>query len=304
MKNNYYILKAKSILGTLTEKEQKILSQLDQEDCSRLEDRLVAMKKGKSNSKKVEQLVMNKISSKGNRSLLSVWFVAASIVVLLGIWQTLLMLNGTTVCRTYSNKGDSPKSLVLSDRTEVTLNKGAVLDILSDFSGVRKVALRGEAIFHVSHDEKRPFIVKGDLGSVKVLGTTFVVDNTSDELKTTLIEGSVAFQTNVGEVILKPNQQAVFSDSQQKINVVSVRGDLSTSWSDGKICFQNVSLSSVLARIAKEKDVKIYIKSREKALMKVSGEFEVKSSLESMLYALTKVTKSTYKKDGDSYVIE
>lgn len=82
----------------------------------------------------------------------------------------------------------------LPDGTVVTLLPGTRLSCLPGIaSGHREVSLRGKAFFDVKHDSLNPFEVKATMGSVKVLGTKFLVKAETDtSLYVSVEEGLVA----------------------------------------------------------------------------------------------------------------
>lgn len=299
----YYILKSKSLLGNLTEEEQSELASLDREDQYALEGKLDNLTKGSADASEMEDKVLSKIGKKRSLDLNWIWTVAASMLLIGGLWNAFLRINSKKEFQSYANNSATVKEIVLQDNSIVTLNKAAVLVVKSDFSGIRKVYLKGEAMFKVTHDGKRPFVVMGDCGDVKVLGTTFVVDNNEAQLEAILVEGSIALQVGEKQQLIKPNQQVVVNNSGKMV-VSNVNVALRTSWSEGKIRFHEERLSSVVKRIATEKGVEIMVKESRLRDRRVSGVFNVTDSVESMLYALTKVTKTNYKKEGEMFVIE
>ncbi|KYP15045.1 FecR domain-containing protein [Flavihumibacter sp. CACIAM 22H1] len=67
----------------------------------------------------------------------------------------------------------------LSDGSVITLNKGAALRYPSSFSGnKRTVELKGEAFFAIQPDASRPFEVRVNKLTVRVLGTSFNIRET------------------------------------------------------------------------------------------------------------------------------
>lgn len=299
----YYILKSKSLLGNLTEEEQSELASFDREDQYALEGKLDNLTKGSANASKMQNKVLSKIGKKRSLDLNWIWTVAASMLLIGGLWNAFLRINSKKEFQSYANNSATVKEIVLQDNSIVTLNKAAVLVVKSDFSGIRKVYLKGEAMFKVTHDSKRPFVVMGDCGDIKVLGTTFVVDNNEAQLEATLVEGSIALQVDEKQQLIKPNQQVVVNNSGKMV-ISNVNVALRTSWSEGKIRFHEERLSSVVRRIATEKGVEIMVKESRLRDRRVSGVFNVTDSVESMLYAFTKVTKTNYKKEGEMFVIE
>ena len=85
-------------------------------------------------------------------------------------------------------------NLTLQDGTSVWLNSGSELEYPALFAGAtRQVKLRGTALFDVTGNAERPFIVETYACRVEVLGTRFNVraDEQNDEFSTALFRGSV-----------------------------------------------------------------------------------------------------------------
>ena len=73
----------------------------------------------------------------------------------------------------------------------------------------------------MTKDTARPFIVEANGMEVKVYGTQFNVNTRrDDQIQTTLVEGSVSVKPKgLAEVMLKPNQQAVFNTFAGRVTV-------------------------------------------------------------------------------------
>ncbi|MEX5491464.1 FecR domain-containing protein, partial [Pseudomonas fulva] len=71
---------------------------------------------------------------------------------------------------------------------------------------------KGEAFFKVSHDATHPFIVHAGEGQVRVTGTQFNVWKYEDQVRVTLLEGSVQIASDRvhGSVPLTPGMQASY----------------------------------------------------------------------------------------------
>ena len=70
---------------------------------------------------------------------------------------------------------------VLADGTKVKMNADSHIDVPVQFGDTREVTLEGEAMFEVTHDEARPFIIKAHDHAIYVLGTTFNISAYPDE---------------------------------------------------------------------------------------------------------------------------
>lgn len=178
----------------------------------------------------------------------------------------------------YSGKG-SRKKILLPDGTLVWLNAESSLSYDSHLAdqAQRIVHLVGEAFFDVSHSKDKPFLVRTEKLSVKVLGTAFNVKAYAKDKATeaTLLRGSIELSMNdqpAKKVILKPSEK--FATNSQKKDKGNKNGkqeehvplDLmvehviplhiagsdyieETSWKDNMLVFQNESLEDLKPRL-------------------------------------------------------
>lgn len=139
--------------------------------------------------------------------------------------------------------------LTLSDGTEVWLNAETELKFPTRFAEARRIIeLSGEAYFKVAGDTARPFIIRTDDISVKVLGTSFGVRSYREEstISTTLVSGCVEVQGIHGKVHLDPSHQAVYDKNTCDLAVRAVNTELYTGWKDGKMLYDNCPLEEIL----------------------------------------------------------
>ncbi len=115
---------------------------------------------------------------------------------------------------TYTNT--SPKSVLvsLSEGTTVEVSPGATLVYSKSFpSDRREVSLEGQAFFKVTKDPARPFRVYASGAITEVLGTSFWVRSSAEQLQVEVRTGrvQVSQQTTLRpiSVLLTPNQQVV-----------------------------------------------------------------------------------------------
>lgn len=100
-------------------------------------------------------------------------------------------------------------SMNLSDGTHVWLNAGSRIEYPVVFDRkARRVKVSGEAMFEVTHDANRPFIVETFVSEIEVLGTKFnvVADESRSLFSTTLLEGKVKVTSGDQNVILHPDE--------------------------------------------------------------------------------------------------
>lgn len=181
--------------------------------------------------------------------------------------------------------------LVLPDGTKVWLNSDTELSYSVPFIGnQRKVRLKGEAYFEVTHNKYKPFIVSTDNQDIEVLGTQFNVSSYSEDLNdvTTLVEGKVKVghlraKPSEHEEFLLPNDQLVFNKKSSDLLKQKVDTYIFTSWKDGRFVFKNEPLGSLLAKLGRWYDVEIFIKDESVKNIRFTGDLPRHINMASIL---------------------
>ncbi|SFW20232.1 FecR family protein [Sinomicrobium oceani] len=187
-----------------------------------------------------------------------VWSVAASIIALLGITTYFLMhlfypVSGKQII--VSTGAGQQREVILPDSTVVWLNCVSSITYPEYFSGdYREVKVKGEALFEVTKNPHRPFVVNFNEHYTKVLGTVFTVRSYPGEYAdmVTLVEGSVA----VGEkqpddlkeyTVLIPGERITISDSIENNFSKSRIQEVASvaSWKSGELRFYKTPLDMV-----------------------------------------------------------
>lgn len=151
--------------------------------------------------------------------------------------------------------------LTLSDGTKVWLNSDTELRFPVKFKGnERKVFLKGEAYFEVTHDNKKPFIVASERQYVRVYGTSFNVKDYSEEdfVYTTLVEGSVKVYEGDSAFsrFIKPGEQLINGKGKHTVRNVDVERYI--SWKDGELNFIQERFENIMMEIARCYDIEIF----------------------------------------------
>lgn len=191
-------------------------------------------------------------------------------------------------------------NLELSDGTKVWLNASSSITFPTSFAAnERKVILTGEAYFEVAKDKKRPFRVLVNGLRINVLGTHFNVNAYDDEenIKTTLLEGSVLITDKTEKVLLKPGQQA----KKQKSGAIIVNNNVNLEevmgWKNGVFYFENANLQTVLRQISRWYDVDVVF---EKGVPVRTFEGEMQRNLQlSQVIKILEKNKVHFKIEGN-----
>ena len=150
------------------------------------------------------------------------------------------------------------KVIVLEDGTEVILNAESSLKYPSKFSkNIREVIVEGEAFFKVSKSNI-PFVVKVNDVAIKVYGTSFNVKSRDNSISTVLVSGSVGISGNeINEILLKPNQLAVYDENNKSCKVENIDVYSYTAWIDNKFVFEGSDIDFVINELERWYDVDI-----------------------------------------------
>ena len=183
------------------------------------------------------------------------------------------------------------KRLTLPDGTQVWLNGASELTYPAEFSSdERSVNLCGEALFEVTKNPRRPFIVKSDAVQIRVLGTKFNMNTRSTDHteEVSLIEGQVEVKElgTENKLRLIPNQKVRVDKIHHHMEIESVYAPLDALWHDGLIPFDNIDLKGIAAILEKAYRVHICIEGPAPART-YSGVVKYRKSIQAVLRDLS-----------------
>mgnify|MGYP006149346041 CR=1 FL=1 len=195
----------------------------------------------------------------------------------------------------------------LPDGTVVFLNAESALRFPTSFTGTvkRKVSLSGEGYFEVSKDKDHPFIVESDQQEIEVLGTSFNINNYSDEplIKTTLLEGSVRI-TNLNtkaQALLVPGQQATVNGD--KLDTKTVETEDIVAWKNGYFMFNNETLASIMKRVSKWYDMEVVYNDDALKNKRFFGSISRYGNISELLKVLQKTEVATFEIKGRQVIV-
>ncbi|SHF84595.1 FecR family protein [Pedobacter caeni] len=220
------------------------------------------------------------------------------------------------------------KKLKLPDGTLVWLNADSKLSYDNDINKKeqRLVHLTGEAFFDVAHMKNRPFIVRTNQISVKVLGTAFNVKAYDKDVvsEATLLRGSIELSVNnrsEQKILLKPSEKFAFTEKKkarndeqdpedislkiENINPVRIDGQEyieEISWKDDVLVFRNESLEDLKPRLERWFNVQIEINSSVSKSYRFTGIFKNENITEA-LTAMQLIKPFHFKLKADDIII-
>ncbi|MCQ4874658.1 FecR family protein [Butyricimonas paravirosa] len=180
--------------------------------------------------------------------------------------------------------------LSLSDGTKVWLNSMTKLRYPVTFRGEqRNVYLAGEAYFDVAKDADHPFVVNVEGMEVKVYGTRFNVNTLEEGVVQTVLErGKVSVKAlKTGEeVMLKPDDMAEFYKESGMVKVGKVDPFTYTAWKDGKFVFENATIETIMSRLGRWYDIKVFYGDEQVKNQTFTGIITRHSNVKDLLYLI------------------
>lgn len=227
-------------------------------------------------------------------------YVAASVLILLSVgyaghriysWNEL-----NHISQHYA--AVSGKALFqLPDGSTVWLNKGATLSYtFSPLAAQRQVTLQGEALFEVTHNETRPFVVQCADMEVKVVGTRFNIDAPTDTTVATvsLLNGSVVVSTPHEMQTMTPGQRAVYNKTDGTLEIHPVDVSIDSSWAAECLSIHRKTLRQTAAYLEQWFGVTILVSSDVKDDQAYTITVNRDDTVEEILHSLSLISAFNY----------
>lgn len=187
--------------------------------------------------------------------------------------------------------------LTLADGTNVWLNSDSEIRYPVQFNEAkRKVWIAGEVYFDVAHNKQKPFVVDVRDVEIEVLGTEFNVEAYEDQkfVTTSLVEGSVQLKKNKESVIIKPDQQAIIGNDERQFAIKNVDARSLALWKDGIFYFQEASLGTIMEKLERWYNVKVFFMNQSVINKRFSVEVKRYEDIEKILDILSRTEKVNF----------
>ena len=245
----------------------------------------VADKKGES-----KVISLNQNPGKTTYSFRKIWKIAAAVTILLAA-SFLLYFNLSKLREVVVTAQATNIMHVLPDGSVVSLHAGSQITYPAAFdSKIRKVELKGEAYFEVTHDKTKPFVVASGDARVEVLGTKFNVNTkkAAGTMEVVLTSGkvSVFYKKNPQEkVLLNPGEKAVLLVDQKQISKSANTDPNYMAWKTRVLVFDNETLAQVVNTLQNVYQTPVKIADQALSGCRVTASFN-DQSFESVLQVL------------------
>ena len=169
------------------------------------------------------------------------------------------------IAQVFSTGHAERRQILLSDASVVTLAADSRIEV-AFAPGERRLRLTaGEALFKVSHNPARPFIVQTRQGEVRAVGTAFDVSVNDAEAEVIVVEGVVRIAVTEGrkadaaesiEKLARKGEHLSFgvnNGSRSSTSFIRQAADVdpqtAVAWTRGQLVFRGEPLREVIAKV-------------------------------------------------------
>lgn len=195
----------------------------------------------------------------------------------------------------------------LQDGTHVWLNAGTKFEYPPVFlGGERRVKIDGEALFEVTHDAKRPFIVETYAYDVEVLGTKFnvIAQKARNSFSTALLQGKVKVTDHRANEEILMNENEIIEYIGGSLQKSRLRGDEPYCWTKGLVCVDNLTFEELMQKFEQMYGVEIVIDRKELPKLHFkTGKFRVSDGIDHALTVLQASSGFNYERNQETGVI-
>jgi ferric-dicitrate binding protein FerR (iron transport regulator) len=231
------------------------------------------------------------------RTLLPVWFKAAAAVALLvtasvALWQW----NATDMLHVSTLAGT--QKVILSDGSIIWLKENSSLSYPEKFNGdTRNISFTGEALFEIAKDKDHPFIIQSGTLTTTVLGTSFNIKTTQQDIEVTVLTGRVALASEGKEtLVVTANEKALYRQEARQLAKVLPQPAETTRLTEGteyNMVFKDARMSEIVRRIENKFNVNVMLSDAGMNNCQVTGNF-TDHSLNETLGMIAKTLGITY----------
>jgi transmembrane sensor len=177
----------------------------------------------------------------------------------------------------FQTKVGEQRSVLLADGSRITLNTGSKIKVRMGSDRRIVDLIKGEALFEISHDVRRPFDVRVSNAIIQDIGTQFDVDRRATRTIVTVVEGRVsmvALGSGARPIDALSAADRIVMDSTGSSELehgVDLRE--ATAWTNRQLVFNRRPLAEVAEEFNRYNSVQIKIRSPALGARKVTGTF-------------------------------
>ncbi len=196
------------------------------------------------------------------------------------------------------------RQVTLADGSQVWLNAGTRLDVRLERTSRRVELADGEAVFDVTHDPARPFVISTGQREVRVVGTEFNLRQREGDFDLTVRRGVV--EVRRAGATAKPVRVAagyrMSAHRDARPVLVQTTPDHAFAWTRGQLVYEAAPLSKVAADLSRSLGTPVRVADAKTGELRFSGVL-VLDGRDAVLHRLEGFAPVRAEPSGEGYVI-
>jgi len=237
--------------------------------------------------------------------------LAAAVVIAVGVGG--YWIAGGQSATTIAVPAERQKMLRLEDGSLAHLDSNTRLTV--HYSNAQRVIelSEGRVLFHVTHDARRPFIVRAGSTEVVAVGTSFEVFRRAQTMRVTVVEGRIEIIGHTADdsdtrvpatpLRLQAGEQVSMADRSTAARPIAVDAQAATAWAHTEVSFRDARLEDVASQFNRYTGVQITIADPSLRDYRISGVFQA-YDLESFVAYLGHFQGVALERQGDDIRVE
>jgi len=213
------------------------------------------------------------------------WAVAAGVLVASALAAQMFLID-TSRATSFETPVGGNQTVHLADGSVIELAGHSRCDVRLGRHRRAVTLVRGEALFHVTKDPRRPFLVSAGNANVEAVGTEFDIRRTADRVIVAVVEGRVLIQpvaeflpvswvnwthANGQPMTLGAGNQTTVDPGGIESRQAITDPETTLSWRHGRLAFEREPLRDVIADVNRYSTVPIALEDERIGDILITG---------------------------------
>jgi transmembrane sensor len=192
----------------------------------------------------------------------------------------------------------------LPDGSVITMNESSAINYPENFKGnIREVKLTGEAFFNVTPDKTKPFIIKVNDVTVRVVGTSFNIKSRGGKTEVIVETGIVNVKKAGNQINLKPGERTETDNSRDDLTKQNIKGKLYNYYASHELVCDQTPLTELVQALNSIYGANIVIGNKKIEDLPITTVFK-DQSLSQVLMVVSETFKIKVERDGRKIVLK
>ena len=179
------------------------------------------------------------------------------------------------VTQTFQTAAGQTSAFTLADGTRIRLNAASKITVRFDRDARRVEMASAEALFDVTHDARRPFLITAGDRQVRVVGTQFNLRRRDGQVDLAVSRGTVevrpADRLDAQPTRVTVGQELTHTEGQEAQVLKVADNDQAFAWTNGQLIYRDQPLSTVAADLTRRFGTPIRTADARTGALRFSG---------------------------------